>query len=98
MAEGGSAAAIDSLPSAPSRQPSPSARPSAGVRAMFDEIGTRYRPREPVDPDDLADMVSSVLEGGIVMAKALNDPLSLKRQILAFRALVQALYVPLPEA
>jgi AcrR family transcriptional regulator len=66
--------------------------------AMFDEIGTRYRPREAVDEDELADMVSSVLEGGIVMAKALNDPLSLKRQILTFRALVQALYVPLPEA
>lgn len=66
-------------------------------RGMLDDIGTRYRPREPIDLDELADMVSSVLEGGIVMAKALGDPVSLKRQILAFRALVQALFVPLPE-
>lgn len=66
-------------------------------RAMLDEIGTRYRPREAVDLDELADMVSTMLEGGIVMAKALNDPISLKRQILTFRALVQALFVPLPE-
>jgi len=66
-------------------------------RAMLDEIGTRYRPREPVDLDELADMVSSMLEGGIVMAKALNDPISLKRQILTFRALVQALFVQIPD-
>jgi TetR/AcrR family transcriptional regulator, transcriptional repressor for nem operon len=67
-------------------------------RGMLDDVGTRYRPREPVDLDELADMVSSVLEGGIVMAKALGDPTSLKRQILTFRALVQALFVPLPES
>jgi len=65
-------------------------------RAILDEVGTRYRPREPVDLDELADMVSTVLEGGIVMAKALHDPASLKRQILTFRALVQALFVPIP--
>lgn len=67
-------------------------------RGMLDDIGTRYRPREPVDLDELADMVSSVLEGGIVTAKALGDPVSLKRQILTFRALVQALFVPVPES
>ena len=66
-------------------------------RAMLDEIGTRYRTREPLELDELADMVSTMLEGGIVMAKALNDPLSLKRQILTFRALVQALFIPLPD-
>lgn len=63
-------------------------------RAMIDAIDAQYQPRVPVDPDELADMVSSVLEGGIVMAKALHDPLVLKRQILTFRAMVQALYVP----
>jgi TetR/AcrR family transcriptional regulator, transcriptional repressor for nem operon len=67
-------------------------------RGMLDEIGTRYRPREPVDLDELADLVSTVLEGGIVMAKALHDAASLKRQILTFRVLVKALFVPLPES
>lgn len=66
-------------------------------RAMLDEVGTRYKPRENVDLDELADMVSTVLEGGIVMAKALGDPLSLKRQILVFRSLIQALFVAIPE-
>ena len=62
-------------------------------RRMLDEIGTRYHPREPVDLDELADMVSTVLEGGIVMSKALEDPQALKRQILTFRLLVQALFI-----
>ncbi len=66
-------------------------------RGMLDGIGARYRPREPVDLDELADMVSSVLEGGIVMSKALGDPASLKRQILTFRLMIQALFVPIPD-
>lgn len=69
----------------------------ARFRSMLDAIGTRYRPREAVDLDELADMVSSLLEGGIVMGRALGDPLVLKRQLMAFRALILALFVPLPE-
>ena len=65
-------------------------------RAMFEEIATAYRPREDVDLDELADMVSTILEGGIVMAKALGEPEALKRQILAFRTLIQSFFVPLP--
>lgn len=67
-------------------------------RAMFEEVSTRYRPRSEVDLDDLADMVSSVLEGGIVISKALNEPAALKRQILVFRGLLQAYFVPIPDA
>ncbi len=63
-------------------------------RGMLEEIAVRYQPREPVDPDDLADMVSTVLEGGIVLSRALGDPHTLRRQILTFRLIVQALYVP----
>lgn len=66
-------------------------------RAMFEEVTARYRPRADVDLDDLADMVSAVIEGGIVMSKALNEPQALKRQILAFRGLVQTYFVPIPE-
>lgn len=69
----------------------------ARFRAMLEAIGRRYRPREPVDPDDLADMVATIIEGGIVMSKAFDDPQSLKRQILSFRLMVQALFVPVPD-
>lgn len=64
-------------------------------RSMVDEIALSYRPREPVDRDELADMVSALLEGGIVLSKALGDPDSLARQILTFRLMVQALFVPI---
>lgn len=63
-------------------------------RAMFDAIATRWEPREPIDADDFADMISTVLEGGIVMAKALQEPRALERQLLTFRAFVKALFVP----
>ena len=64
-------------------------------RGMLDEIALRYRPREPVELDELADMVSTLLEGGIVLSKALGDPDSLARQILTFRLMIQALFVPI---
>jgi hypothetical protein len=64
---------------------------------MFEDIARQYRPRGDTDLDELADLVSTVLEGGIIMAKALDDPQALKRQVLAFRALVQAYFVPVPQ-
>jgi len=67
-------------------------------RGMLDDIATRYQPREPVDLDELADMVSSVLEGGIIISRALGDPQSLKRQILTFRLMMMALFVPRTDA
>jgi hypothetical protein len=38
-----------------------------------------------------------VPEGGIVISRALGDPLALKRQILTIRSMVQALFVPVPD-
>lgn len=67
-------------------------------RGMLNDIAARYQPREPVGLDELADMVSTVLEGGIVLSKALGDRTSLRRQILTFRLMVQALFVPIPAA
>ncbi|MCL4188103.1 MAG: TetR/AcrR family transcriptional regulator [Rhodobacteraceae bacterium] len=58
-------------------------------RAMFDEIAGSHPPRTAIDGDDFADMISSVLEGGIVMSKALEDPAVLPRQILMLRTFVR---------
>ncbi|HUS97419.1 MAG TPA: TetR/AcrR family transcriptional regulator [Hyphomicrobiaceae bacterium] len=58
-------------------------------RAMFDEISKVYPPREAIDLDELADTVSTVLEGGIVMAKALDDPRILPQKILVLRSLLK---------
>jgi len=63
-------------------------------RGMFEDIIRVYTPREPIDVDHLADMVSAVLEGGIVMSKALSDPRILEQQILMFRSFVKLLFSP----
>lgn len=65
-------------------------------RGMFDDIARAYRPRDEVPLDELADMISTVLEGAIIMSKALEDPLALKRQILTLRSLLKSLFLPLP--
>lgn len=61
-------------------------------RAVFDEISAVHPPREPVDGDAFADMISTVLEGAIVMAKALGDPSCLPRQIMLLRSFVKLLF------
>jgi TetR/AcrR family transcriptional regulator, transcriptional repressor for nem operon len=66
----------------------------ARFRAMFEDIAAVYPPREAIDADDFADMVSTVLEGGIVMAKALDDPGILPRQIMVLRTNVKLLFAP----
>jgi hypothetical protein len=47
-----------------------------------------------VDIDQLADMVSSVLEGGIVLSKTLKEPNTLADQILMLRTFVKMLFQP----
>lgn len=62
--------------------------------AMFREIMQTYRPREPLDVDQLADMVSTVIEGGIILSKALKEPKNLPAQLLVFRTFVRLLFQP----
>jgi len=52
-----------------------------------------YPPREPVDLDDVADMLSCIVDGAIIMSKTLNDPSRLERQILIFRSCVKLMFV-----
>lgn len=61
-------------------------------RGYLDNVAAVYAQREPVDLDVLAELVSSIIDGGIIMAKVTSDPQRLPRQILAFRSLVKLLY------
>lgn len=61
---------------------------------ILEEIAERYPPREPVNMDALADMVSNTVEGGIVMSKAVGDPAVLSEQILLFRSYIKLLFLP----
>lgn len=64
----------------------------AQFRARLDRIAERYPPRIGVDLDDLADMLSAVADGGIVLSKVLHDPAAMPRQILLYRDFVKAVF------
>ncbi|MBN9022463.1 MAG: TetR/AcrR family transcriptional regulator [Rhizobiales bacterium] len=64
----------------------------ARFRARLDSIAARYPPRIGVDLDDLADMLSAVTDGGIVLSKVLRDPAAMPRQILLYRDFVKAVF------
>jgi TetR/AcrR family transcriptional regulator, transcriptional repressor for nem operon len=61
---------------------------------LIGEIEEHYTPRDTVDKEALADMINTVIEGGIVMSKALNDPKSLGDQVMLFRSYIRLLYEP----
>lgn len=64
----------------------------ARFRARLDRIAEFYPPRIGVDLDDLADMLSAVADGGIVLSKVLHDPAAMPRQILLYRDFVKAVF------
>lgn len=62
-------------------------------RARLDAIAERYPPKIEVDLDDMADMLSAVADGGIILSKSLSDPGVLPRQILQYRAYVKLVFL-----
>jgi AcrR family transcriptional regulator len=62
-------------------------------RERFDRIAARYPPRIEVEFDDLADLLSAVADGGIILSKSLSDPQILPRQILQFRSFVKLIFL-----
>lgn len=63
-------------------------------REMFEEITAIYPMNDAVDLDHLSDMVSSVIEGGIVMARAVEQPLITSQQVMLLRSYVKLLFSP----
>jgi TetR/AcrR family transcriptional regulator, transcriptional repressor for nem operon len=66
---------------------------NAHFRGILDGIAAVYPPREAIDLDDLAEMISCVVDGAIIMSKTLSDPKRLERQILLFRSFVKLVFV-----
>jgi AcrR family transcriptional regulator len=62
-------------------------------RARLDAIAERYPARIDVDLDDIADMLSAVADGGIILSKSLKDPGILARQILLCRQFVKLVFL-----
>ena len=67
---------------------------NARFRATLDDIAAVHPPREAIDLDTVADMLSCVVDGGIIMSRLLDDPRRLERQVLAFRSFVKLLFAP----
>lgn len=59
-------------------------------------IAERYPPCLPVHIDDLADMLSVVADGGIILSKVTADSASLPRQILLYRDFIRLIFQPPP--
>jgi TetR/AcrR family transcriptional repressor of nem operon len=56
-------------------------------------IAERYPPRIAVDLDDLADMLSVIADGGIILSKAVCDKDVLARQIMLYRDFVRSVFL-----
>ncbi len=65
-------------------------------RTRFSErlrrIAARYPANFEANLEDVADMLSSVADGGIILSKSLHDPGVLSRQILLYRSFVEAMF------
>lgn len=67
-------------------------------RARFHEIlagiAACYKPREDIDLVAMADMVSALVEGGLVLGRATGDMKILPAQIMLMRSYVRILFQP----
>ena len=61
-------------------------------RERLDRIADRYPPKIEIDLNDMADMLSSVADGGIILSKSLNQPDVLPRQVMQYRAYVKLVF------
>ncbi|MBX9458750.1 MAG: TetR/AcrR family transcriptional regulator [Rhizobium sp.] len=63
-------------------------------RSYVEDIAVAYPPRDRVELDDVAAMLSCVVDGGIIMSKTLHDRASLPRQVRLYRSYVKLLFTP----
>lgn len=62
-------------------------------RDLLDEIAEQYPPKIDVDFDGLADMVSSLVDGGIILSKAARDNSVLPGQVMLYRDFIRAVFL-----
>lgn len=61
--------------------------------AMLEEIAERYPPRADVNLSHLADMLSALADGGIILSRVLDQPRLLSEQILLYRTFVRLVFL-----
>jgi len=57
-------------------------------------IVERYPPKEPVDIEALADMATTLVEGGLILGRVLQDVTVIPRQVLLYRDFIRSLFAP----
>jgi TetR/AcrR family transcriptional repressor of nem operon len=62
-------------------------------RARLDLIAARYPPRITVDLDDVADMLSVMADGGIILSRIVKDKDALPRQVMLYRDFVRGIFL-----
>jgi hypothetical protein len=67
-------------------------------RGHLDRIAERYEPRMEVGLDDLADMLSVIADGGIILSRTVKDKQALARQMLLYRDFIKAVFLGVPSA
>ncbi|MDY0884569.1 TetR/AcrR family transcriptional regulator [Dongia soli] len=63
-------------------------------RQYFQDIADKYPPRDEIDTDKLADMAVTLVEGGLVLGRALQDGSILPQQILIYRDIIRSIFMP----
>ncbi len=61
-------------------------------KEQIEKINSQYTPKSESTSDDLADMLSTIIEGGIIVSRAVNDPEILVKQLLEYRKYLRLLY------
>lgn len=61
--------------------------------ARLEAISARYPLKIPVELDDLADMLTVLIDGGITISRVTRDPPLLARQVMLYRAFVRTAFL-----
>lgn len=62
-------------------------------RARLELIRESYPPRIDVDLDDLADMISALAEGGLILSRVVKEKQILPQQIMLYRQFVRSIFM-----
>lgn len=59
---------------------------------LFERVAQKYPMKVETPLEELADMLTSAIEGGILMSKVLDDPNALPKQILQYRNYIRLVF------
>ncbi len=62
-------------------------------RAHLDQIAEQYPPKVEVDLNAMADMLSALADGGIILSKVVRDKDVLPQQIMLYREFVRSVFL-----